>query len=114
MAYDERLAARVRLALAGAAVTERKMMGGLCFMVRGHMVCGVTADRLMVRVGADNHEAALRLAHAAPMDFSGRPLRGFVYVAAPGVATQRGVAAWVKRGLAFVASLPAKGAERRR
>ncbi|MBL8381663.1 MAG: TfoX/Sxy family protein [Burkholderiales bacterium] len=103
----------MRLALAGEPVTEKKMMGGLCFMVRGHMVCGVAMDRLMVRVGADGYEAALRLAHAAPMDFTGRPLRGFVYVAAAGVSTQRGVAAWMKRALAFVAGLPAKDGARR-
>lgn len=108
MAYDERLAARVRLALAAELTVEKKMMGGLCFMVRGHMCCGVEKERLMVRVGPQAHERALKLKHAAPMDFTGRPMRGFVYVLPPGVATQRGVGAWVKRGLEFVSSLPAK------
>ena len=108
MAYDEKLAMRVRLTLAAELTTEKKMMGGLCFMVRGHMCCGVEKERLMVRVGPQAHERALKLKHAAPMDFTGRPMRGFVYVLAPGVATQRGVDAWVRRGLEFVASLPAR------
>ena len=108
MAYDEKLAARVRLALAAEFTTEKKMMGGLCFMVRGHMCCGVETERLMVRVGPQAHERALKLKHAAPMDFTGRPMRGFVYVLPPGVAKQRGVDAWVRRGLEFVVSLPAK------
>ncbi|MFN0161235.1 MAG: TfoX/Sxy family protein [Burkholderiales bacterium] len=112
MAYDEKLAERVRLELAGEAVTEKKMMGGLCFMVRGHMACGVTAERLMVRVGPEAHAAALRVKHAAPMDFTGRPMRGFVFVGAAGVATQRGVAAWMERALAFNSTLPAKGGRR--
>ena len=108
MAYDEKLATRVRLALVTELTTEKKMMGGLCFMVRGHMCCGVEKERLMVRVGPQAHERALKLKHAAPMDFTGRPMRGFVYVLAPGVATQRDVDAWVRRGLEFVASLPAR------
>ena len=108
MAYNEKLAARVRLALAGEPWTEKKMMGGLCFMVRGHMCCGVEKERLMVRVGPQAHKRAFKLKHAAPMDFTGRPMRGFVYVLAPGVATQRDVDAWVRRGLEFVVSLPAK------
>ena len=108
MAYDENLAARVRLALAAELTTEKKMMGGLCFMVRGHMCCGVEKERLMVRVGPQAHERALKLKHAAPMDFTGRPMRGFIYVLPQGLATQRGVDAWVRRGLEFVAALPAK------
>lgn len=70
MAYDEQLAARVRSALDGqAGLGERKMFGGLAFMVHGNMACGVEADRLMVCVGPDRHEEALGRPHAAPMDF---------------------------------------------
>ena len=106
MAIDEKLAARVRHALAGKNAIEKKMMGGLCFMVGGHMCVGVDKDRLMVRVGADAHERALKLKHATPMDITGKPLRGFVLVRPEGVAAQRAVDVWVKRGLDFVASLP--------
>lgn len=108
MAYDEKLATRVRLALAGEPVTEKKMMGGLCFMVRGHMCVGVDKTRLMVRVGPEAHERALKLKHAAPMDFTGKPMRGFVFVEAKGVANQRDVAAWVKLGIDFIVTLPGR------
>ncbi len=108
MAFDEKLAARVRIALAGQHVSEKKMMGGLCFMVHGHMCVGVEKNQLMVRVGTDAYEPALKLKHAAPMDFTGKPLRGFVFVRPEGVETQRAVAAWIKRGLDFVTRLPKK------
>jgi TfoX/Sxy family transcriptional regulator of competence genes len=108
MAFDEALAARVRLALAGELTTEKKMMGGLCFMVVGHMCVGVTKNQLMVRVGADAYQHSLKLKHVAPMDFTGKPLRGFVFVRQEGVRTQRAVDAWIRRGLHFVATLPKK------
>ena len=108
MAYDEKLAARLRLALAGERANEKAMMGGLCFMVRGHMCAGVTKDKLMVRTGAEGHAHALTLKHAVPMDFTGKPLKGFVFVLPAGCATQRAVDAWVKRALALVAALPPK------
>ena len=108
MAFDEKLAARVRLALTGEPVSEKKMVGGLCFMVRGHMCIRVDKNRLMVRVGADAHERALKLKHAVPMDFIGRAMRGFIFVEPAGCTTQRGVDAWVRRGLAFVTSLAPK------
>jgi TfoX/Sxy family transcriptional regulator of competence genes len=108
MAYDETLAARVRLALTGERASEKRMMGGLCFMVRGNMCAGVTKNQLMVRVGADAYQRALKLKHAAPMEFTGKPLRGFVFVLPEGVTTQRAVDTWIKRGLNFVATLPEK------
>lgn len=108
MAYDDKLATRVRIALAGERATEKAMMGGLCFMVRGHICTGVTGDKLMVRVGAAGHAHALTLKHAMPMDFTGKPLKGFVFVLPAGCATQRAVDVWVRRVLAFVATLPPK------
>ena len=84
------------------------MFGGLAFMVGGHMACGVVGDRLMVRVGPDRYETALRLAHAQEMKFTGKSMRGFVMVDPEGVATSRAVATWAKRGIAFVDSLPRK------
>lgn len=109
MAYDEALAARIRAALAGEPnVTEKKMFGGVAFMVGGNMACGVTTDEMMVRVGPDNHEDALSRPHARPMDFTGRPMRGMVYVALPGIESDEGLAAWVEAGASFARSLPAK------
>jgi TfoX/Sxy family transcriptional regulator of competence genes len=109
MAYDEKLAARVRKAFTTAkGINAKKMFGGLCFLENGAMCCGVVGDELMVRVGPEAYEAALSMSHARPMDFTGKPLRGFVYVAADGCATQARVNTWVARGRAFVEMLAAR------
>lgn len=109
MSFDEKLAGRIRRALAGEKrVTEIKMMGGLCFMLRGHMLGGVHRDELIVRVGPERHAEALARPHARPMDFTGRALKGFVFVGRPGFRTAAGLARWLRRGVAFVSTLPAK------
>lgn len=109
MAYDEGLAERVRDELADRPeLVERKMFGGLAFMVAGNMCCGVLGDDLIVRVGPDAYESALGEPHAREMDFTGRPMRGMVVVDGSGVADDDALAAWVGRGLAFAGSLPAK------
>src|SRR5687767_6880584 len=104
MSYDGKLATRVRKALAGRGdVVEKKMFGGLCFMVNGSMCCGLTKTGFMVRVGPVQYEGALAEPHARPMDFTGRPLKGMVYVAPEGLRTEAALARWIGRGLAFVA-----------
>ena len=109
MAYDEALAERVRTALSDRdGLSERKMFGGLCFMLNGNMACGLTAEALMVRVGPEAFDEALALPHARPMDFTGRPMKGMVYVDPPGYSSDEGLSAWVERGAAFAASLPPK------
>ena len=109
MAYDEALAERVRSALAGEPnVTEKKMFGGVAFMVGGNMACGITGDQIMVRVGPDNHEDALSRPHARPMDFTGRPMRGLVYVGRSGFESAERLAGWVEAGASFARSLPPK------
>jgi TfoX/Sxy family transcriptional regulator of competence genes len=110
VAYDEKLADRVRHALsrAEAEFDERKMFGGLALMVSGHMTVGVLGDDLMVRVGPAAHEDALQQPLARPMDFTGKTMTGMVFVAGAeleGDALDR----WVRRGLAFTSSLPPKG-----
>jgi TfoX/Sxy family transcriptional regulator of competence genes len=86
VAYDERLAARVRDLLAGdPGLSERKMFGGLAFMHDGNMCCGIVGDRLMLRLGAELAEQALKQTHVHPMDFTGRPMTGMVYVAPQGL-----------------------------
>jgi TfoX/Sxy family transcriptional regulator of competence genes len=103
MPYDEELAARIRRLLRSTAgITERKMFGGLAFMCQGKMCCGVVGRDLMVRVLEKDMSSALRRAHVRPMDFTGKPLRGFVYVAPPGVATDSSLWRWVRTGVAFV------------
>ena len=109
MPYDEKLADRVRRALGRTqSVTEKRMFGGIAFMVRGNMCCGVIEDKLIVRVGPVAYDKAVTLSHAGPMDFTGRAMRGFVYVAPEGTRTTRQLQAWLKRGLDFVETLPAK------
>jgi len=103
MSYDERIAARVRALLGKRRdVVERKMFGGLTFMVNGAMCCGVTSEALVVRVGPAEYERALAEPHARPMDFTGKPLVGMVYVDPPGYRTARALARWIQRGLDFV------------
>lgn len=109
MAYDEALATRVREALESTPeVTERKMFGGLAFMVAGNLCCGVLGDELMVRVGPEAWAAALAAPHAREMDFTGRSMTGMVYVAPAGLVSDPDLEAWVGRGVAFAASLPRK------
>jgi TfoX/Sxy family transcriptional regulator of competence genes len=109
MAYDEKLAERVRRELHGVrSTTERKMFGGIAFMVRGNMCCGVIEDKLMVRVGPKAYERTIKLEHAEPMDFTGKAMRGLVYVTPEGARTARQLRAWIIRGLEFVKDLPAK------
>jgi hypothetical protein len=110
MAYDEQMAERVRQVLADRHdVVERKMMGGLCFMVRGGMCCSVSGKGgLLVRVGAAAHESALREAHVQPMKMGRRVMRGFVRIAPDGYRTDIQLRNWVLRGVACAESLPPK------
>lgn len=109
MAYDEGLAQRLRdLFRDLAGVVEKKMFGGLAFMVHGHMCCGVEGAGLMVRVGPDQFDDSLSQPHARPMDFTGRPMKGFVYVESQGLGSERLLQEWVDRGLKFVSTLPPK------
>ena len=115
MAFDEDLAARVRERLARTkGIEEKKMFGGIAFMIRGHMSVGIVKDALMVRVGADEHEKLLRRPHARPMDFTGRPLKGFLFVDSPGLESDTDLERWIAHGVDYAASIPAKGARVRR
>ena len=108
MAYNAEIADRVLKMMVGReGLTERKMFGGIAFMLNGNMCCGVTNDDLMVRVGADGLEDALDQPHARPMDFTGRPMKGFVFVDA-GAVGDGVLRQWVQRGVIFAESLPAK------
>jgi TfoX/Sxy family transcriptional regulator of competence genes len=109
MAYDEGIAERVREALVETVgVDEKKMFGGLAFMVSGNMFCGVSGGDLMVRVGPDQYEYALSLPHCREMDFTGRPLKGMVYVSAEGLEPDENLLSWIQMGLEFAQSLPPK------
>jgi len=111
MAYDEDLAERMREVLSGQpGVDERKMFGGLAFMVNGHMACGIVGDELMVRVGPERQQDVLSLPHAREMTFTGKSMKSMVYVSRDGFASDEDLAAWMARGVDFARSLPVKGA----
>ena len=103
MAYDEQLAERVQRGFCKTRVRfeEKRMMGGLCFMVRGKMCVGVEKDRLMARIDPVVYESALSKKGCVPMDFTGRPMRGFVFVNPAGLATDDDLAGWLKLALEF-------------
>jgi hypothetical protein len=105
VAYDERLAERVRQALGGRSdLTERKMFGGLAFLRDGRMCCGIVGQDLIVRVVEAEMPAAMQRRHVRPMDFTGKPLRGFVYVSPAGCSTAAALRGWIARGLRFAES----------
>lgn len=110
MAYSEDLAQRIRARMAmEPGYAEKKMFGGLCFLLNGNMCTGITGhDTLMVRVGPAGHDEALAQPHAREMDFTGRPMTGMVFVDPPGFERDADLAAWVARGVAFTAALPPK------
>lgn len=109
MAYDETLAARVRKILSPmAGFSEKKMFGGLCFLVLGNMCCGVLKDELVLRLDSARAQELLSLQHTRPMDFTGRPMKGFVFIEAEGLRTDRQLRDWVSMALAFVQALPPK------
>ena len=110
MAYDEDLADRVRAVLPpGEAVTERQMFGGLAFMLGGHMFCGVVKDTLMVRLGPEAAGHALGQPHVRPMDFTGRPMKGMVFVDRAGLHGDA-LRQWVDAAAGYARSLPPKHA----
>ena len=108
MAIDEALAARMRAGLAGAgALREVKMFGGLCFMLNGNMVAGTSQRGILVRVGRDGHGAALARPNARPMQMTGRPMEGYVFVDPP-PSDEKGLREWLDLAVAFVPTLPPK------
>jgi TfoX/Sxy family transcriptional regulator of competence genes len=110
MGYDENLAGRVRaLLLARTGVVEKKMFGGLCFMVEGAMCCGVLGSDLIVRVGPERYEEALAQPGARPFDFTGRPSKGTVFVAPQGTGDRAVLARWLRRSLDYVESSASNG-----
>ena len=109
MAYDEGLAQRIReLLVDDPGMDEKRMFGGIAFMINGNMSVGVVKDNLMVRVGPDGYSQALAEPGAREMDFTGKPLKGFVYVDASVLDSDEQLSTWVDRGRAFASSLPAK------
>jgi TfoX/Sxy family transcriptional regulator of competence genes len=108
MAYDEGLAERIRSALdAESDITEKKMFGGVAFLLRDKMFVGIVKNDLMVRVGPDAYADALKKPFARPMDFTGKPMAGYVFVGPKGTTEDDALEDWVRRGLRFASTLPA-------
>ncbi|MEK6804759.1 MAG: TfoX/Sxy family protein [Nitrospirota bacterium] len=109
MAYDERLAERIRTCFKRRrGVEEQRMFGGLCFMLDGHMCCGIDRSRLIVRVTADRYEPLLKKPHTAVMDFTGRPLKGLLFVNPAGCRTASSLTKWLDEAVECAKSKPPK------
>ena len=108
MAYDLKLAERIRSQLDGIPFVERKMFGGVGFLLSGNMACGVNKNDLIVRVNPEKHSAFLKKPHAKPFDMTGRPMKGWLVVEADGCKTDKQLSTWVKEGVEFAMTLPVK------
>lgn len=109
MNYDEQLVDRIRSIMKRKrGLTEKRMFGGLAFLINGKMLCGVQDNLLMVRVGPVKYEEALMQKHVKKMDFTGRPLKGFIYVGPEGLKRGRSLNFWIEAAWDYVKSLPKK------
>lgn len=108
MAYDLKLAERIRSELDGVPFEEKKMFGGVGFLLNGNMACGVNKDNMIVRVEPEKHNTLLKKPHAKPFDLTGKPMKGWLLVEADGVKTAKQLSVWVKEGVEFASSLPPK------
>jgi len=109
VAYDDNLATRIRAEIGPLpGLAEKKMFGGVGFLVQGNMACGVHGDDLIVRVGPERYEETLARPHTKLFDLTGRPMSGWIMVTPAGVAGNEELAAWVRMGVEFALSLPSK------
>ena len=107
MTYHQQVADRLRQALAGkAGITEKKLPGGLAFLLHGNMVCVVINSDLVVRLGNEQGEWALSQEHVRPIDFAGKPMKSMVYVAAAGFADSTRLTQWLDKAISFAGTLP--------
>jgi hypothetical protein len=109
MAFDDKLADRIRKQLGKRrGLTEKKMFGGLAFLLNGNMCCGVHGQEMIVRLDPEQTDEALRERHTRIFDLSGRPMKGWILVQSKGLTTEAALAKWIKIGLKYASSLPAK------
>jgi TfoX/Sxy family transcriptional regulator of competence genes len=109
MAFDEALAARVRQVLGDTeGLSEKRMFGGLAFLVSGNMACGVHGEDLILRIDPQEGEAMLGEPHVRLFDMTGRPMKGWVLVGPAALATDDDLSSWVAKGVRFASSLPPK------
>ena len=108
MPYNEKLADRIRDDLSGVPFVEKKMFGGVGFLVHGNMACGDHKNGMIVRVDPAKHSALLKKPHARPFDITGRPMKGWLVIDPDGYKSTKQLSAWVKEGVQFALTLPAK------
>ena len=109
MTYNSGLAQRVREILENKiAFEEKQMFGGICFSLYGNMACGILNDELIVRVGPQEYENALKLPNTRKFDITGKPMKGWVMVSFQGDRSDSDLSEWIQRGLNFALSLPPK------
>ena len=109
MSFDDGLAERIREVFQNRHdVAEKKMFGGLAFMISGHMCCGIIGEKLMLRVGAGQYDELLQKKHASAMDFTGKPMKGMLYIEPEGIAEDQNLSQWIGKALDFVSTLPPK------
>lgn len=109
MPFDEKVAGRLRKAFGERSdLTEKKMFGGIAFLLRGNMVAGVLADRIMLRLGNEGAEEALKVPGIVAMDFTGRPMKSMVFVLPEAYAKPATLKKWLAKALQLAESLPAK------
>ena len=109
MAYNRDLADRMRLLLlARQGVLEKNMFGGIGFLLNGNMCCGIWKDLLVLRLGTDNANKALEQPHVRPMDITGKPMKGWLFVEAEGYKKDEDLTGWVEKAFTFARGLPAK------
>lgn len=108
MAYNLKLAERIRSQLNDTQFVEKKMFGGVGYLLNGNLACGVNGDDLIVRVDPEKHSVLLKKPHAKPFALTGRPMKGWLLVEADGCKTEKQLSTWIKEGIEFASTLPAK------
>jgi TfoX/Sxy family transcriptional regulator of competence genes len=108
MAYNLKLAERIRAQLEGIPFVEKNMFGGVGFLIGGNLACGVNKDNLIVRIDPEKQVTLLRKPHAKPFDLTGKPMKGWLVVEGACVKTEKQLRAWIKEGVEFASTLPPK------
>ena len=114
MVSNEQLNDKIRALIKHRKLSEKKMFGGMAFLLNGNMCFGTLKDDLIIRVGLERYKEALAMPHARPMDFTGRPIKGFVYVDQKGWSKDATLKKWLDMGIDYASSLPKKAAKQRK
>ena len=108
MAYSENLVERIRSQLNDTSFVEKKMFGGMGFLLNGNMACGVNKENLIVRIDPEKQNTLLKKPYAIPFDLTGKPMKGWLVVEPDGCKTEKQLNTWIKKGVEFASTLPPK------